>query len=821
MKFGKWSGLILAVGFVLGACDFSKDKILTSDVVRIEINPGAALFTQAGESKSFTAQAFDSKGNLVDADISWSSTDPGQVQVDADGRLTALSSLGATQIIAEAEGVKSLPATILIAKPAPDAILISDDVVIGKPEDLNPDQAPKLGAQYKVILSTPSAPAPGKVLIGTGGKAVAGRVVSVNPVTSGFEVILERRPVTEIFEQLSVNLQGSLANVQPDFSATVQPTQIQRFSDGGIQLSYALTQLEPQAALEKTVGPFKCKLDAEFELTDKAIQVAITQSLNFDFVLNINASGVEQLRIKAEGSLAASVSGGVVFGGLGTLEAVCKAKLFSLPIPVSGPLAAILSPVVPIGLKMNAKGELKVVALEAALKGEIKATVIAGVDYTPSTGLTNLSDAQLEPKLSPILTTPNDPQLKVGAEFAFQGTAGIGIGNAIVSLEIIEVAVGPALEASLQTVAQQALDTVNDPSSYSLKIKGAIGPGEDLQDALEFIFSRDTARQLSQTELSLVTELALASSPTVEGDIKASRELFQQGETVNFTVKLDPANLNFIPGVYNVNALQIYRKDNAGHIVMVAEQQANSGQRDFSLSWTATEAGSVSNNFFAFVKTTLLPFAPLELGAVTTQNARATLTYTKSYVYNFENSSPEGANRDSESFEVQGSFQLNKLSETSDSMVFEITDGSISITGEKEFLLESYNVAAPIPICIYNETLQTIISYSGTNTPQGQVIVALNSDNTYTIDSGEQVILANETETIRNSYEFVELEGEPCVENFNGTRQYVDDKSDHLVESGTRQSASPNVLSDTRSETRIDASGGTHETTVTWTLDMQ
>jgi hypothetical protein len=593
----------------------------TPETFSIQITPGAALLTKTGETKALTAKVVNSSGNVVDKPITWTSSNPEMVQISSDGVITALKEVGSSQITASVDTVKSLPATALIAQPVDGAALVSDTQVLSTAQEFVPNQRPVVGSQYKITLSTDATPNVGAILIGTGGAPVIGKVVSVTPLSNGVEVVLERRPVTELFNRLSVNLQGSLAAVKPNFEGLTKPTAVQQLPGGRTRMLYTpnKNQFAPRVAFDPfKVGPFTCIAKAETSLSPQEIKVDIKHTLNFDFVLDAGLSGVNQFRVKADGSLSGSITGGMVLAAQGKVELTCEDTVFRFPIPVTGPVAFLLGPTVPIGLKFTAEGAIKVTALEVSLTGEIKESLTVGVDYNPQAGLTNLTTVTSEKKLSPKLVAPGDPQLEVSAKVSFQATAGIGFGNAIASLTIIQLAMGPALGGSFKTAVQQALDRTGSPSSYDLKFEETAGAGPDLKDALELIFSNTTASILIKVNLSIGGEIAIASSPTAEGAITADKESFDSGETLKFKVALDPANLNLIPFVYNVENIQIYYKNNAGVFDPIVTKTAVDGQKSFELEWQATESGKVENgNFVAFVQTKLSPGLLLELGEVT------------------------------------------------------------------------------------------------------------------------------------------------------------------------------------------------------------
>jgi hypothetical protein len=120
-------------------------------------------------------------------------------------------------------------------------------------------------------------------------------------------------------------------------------------------------------------------------------------------------------------------------------------------------------------------------------------------------------------------------------------------------------------------------------------------------------------RQISFVDL-LVSN-TLASSPL--GAVDADKSTFVRGDTVNFTVKLDPTKVEFPPalGPYNVKQIVLVRRIDITTQQEVARVSAASGQTEFKIPVIADNNGR-TDEFFAFVVTTLAPvdLLALELG---------------------------------------------------------------------------------------------------------------------------------------------------------------------------------------------------------------
>ena len=186
----RWGLRALAMGLVavMTACGGggSTTTAPAPVVATVEIEEKGALLQQAGETRQLSAVARDAQGNALDVPIAWSSGKAAVIAVDAAGKLTASSAAGSSQIVASAQGVRSAPVLAVVTQPAAGSVLVSDAQVLGEPVETDPNAAPSMANTYRVTLSGDvPAPALGTLLVGTGSKAVAGRVVAVDASVAG------------------------------------------------------------------------------------------------------------------------------------------------------------------------------------------------------------------------------------------------------------------------------------------------------------------------------------------------------------------------------------------------------------------------------------------------------------------------------------------------------------------------------------------------------------------------------------------------------------------------------------------------------------
>ena len=97
----------------------------------IDLNTDAGLLTEVGDDIQFHGQGYDQYGQPFDAPVTFRTDDP-DVEVSADGTVTAVASVGSAQVWAESDGVRSVPAFVLIAPLVEDdAVLVTDDQYVG------------------------------------------------------------------------------------------------------------------------------------------------------------------------------------------------------------------------------------------------------------------------------------------------------------------------------------------------------------------------------------------------------------------------------------------------------------------------------------------------------------------------------------------------------------------------------------------------------------------------------------------------------------------------------------------------------------------
>lgn len=580
-------------------------------IARVEVSPTALLLTKAGESQTLSAKVFDDQGKELTSAVVWSTSNPAAASVDANGKVTAISSLGSAQITATAGGVKG-SIVVVMAQPVAGAVLIRDAQIVGEPQPLNPSAAFGVGFEYRVVLQGVSAPSVGSILLSSGEKPVAGRVVAVN----GSSVTLEVVPIDAVFAQLNINETINLAEapvITP--SAVAQNFDTQRLPDGRIRLIQKAgrvlnSQAEVSSQAEFGAGPFQCKTEGNL------VQIQLAKS-ELAFSPNLKLETVwsdAQKKIVVKGQPTVSLEVTPILSASLNAKVTCKLTLAEVQVPFPGPVGIFLGAVIPFGAGFELEGKAPVAQVGAKFKTEV------GADFQMGFACTAVGCGKVE-SLKPILSgdaTPIIPSLqanRIEASFFAFFFADLEAGARLASLSkfrigAIESAAGLKLEAKLASEETQVGDAAY-ASTYKLAFEAVIGAGDEFESFLKML--KVTVAKL---ELKLTQDIAFSPTATATAD-KAE---FREADVVKFKVRLDPVKAEFPVVGYNVESVRIYRKsrqpDGSVVLVLVAQGNASLKQTEFDLSWAATLTGTVKDNFVVFVQTRLLPDLRLELGDV-------------------------------------------------------------------------------------------------------------------------------------------------------------------------------------------------------------
>ncbi len=418
---------------------------------------------------------------------------------------------------------------------------------------------------------------------------------------SDSDVVFELIPEAQLFRTVDIDLRFTAEQTKQLF--VLAPVRTQMASADRVR------------ALN--LGSTPCSLEGSVAALTGEIEVKVDPTLTFDTVLQVSGGAVRRARFVADGKLDASGKAVVNLGATANGSLTCKMQLGVIPIPITGPLAPLIAPIVPIDGKLELGGQLQVnlFTFSAEIKQSAQGTF--GIDYSDSRegqlqGIKTLTIT--DPELTRNVSFPTEASLRVKAT-AFLGlSSGIALGGVLARLEVVELFAGPEFEAKFAGLADAATDTVYT-TEYELKAKAGIGPGEHIGKAIERLLGSSRA-----VDLSLKIERSLVKSPNA-ASITTEKSRYAAGENIRFDAELNPGSVNFPLVGYNVTEVRVYR---LRYGASVSAMPMAAGQNTFQLQWTAPENIDVEDAgrpmLFAYVVekplAAITGIFPFELGAV-------------------------------------------------------------------------------------------------------------------------------------------------------------------------------------------------------------
>ena len=583
------------------------------------------MLTKAGETRVLSAKAFNSTGTEVFASFTWASSKPNAVSVDANGKLTAVTAVGSSQIIVSSGGMQSPPVLVTVVTPASGAVLIADEQVVSPPTLVNPDAEPDLTNEYEVVLRNLEPPAVGTILLGTGAAPIGGKVVSSTAVAGGVRVRLKLATVKEMVAKASfdevmsfrgapLNLPKAIsdaynvAQVGDEYTLTPKPAAT---SSGAARVR---AQGEPQGTSVFTALPFN-----ECTTNTPALPITLsalpTLSIKIDptYELKTDEFGaLERLVFKATPSLKATIP--FIINADATISLECTSTLYSKLIPLPGWLGLILAGELEAGIGFELSGKVTLFNAGVELSSETTAQVELGMEcaFGECNMIKKLTTVKNENKVS--WKVPNLGQLRVEPSLFGFGYVKAKLGATLLKslrIEALGAKAGVKYEASLAPAFVQVQPTpAPDPdyqSSYKLAALLEISAGKKINNLLTNLGI------VKFNALKFSSSFPLGQSPKATG-MTVDRDSFAPGETLNFKVALYPDTATFPLLGYNVAKIVIYR-NRLGTVEEVASVTAAPNQTDFQIPWVANIGSAAGGNqFFAFVQTKLPSIVDLELG---------------------------------------------------------------------------------------------------------------------------------------------------------------------------------------------------------------
>lgn len=624
---------------------------LPPSAARVVVAP-AGLVLRPGESATLTAQVYDQTGQpMTGQTVRWRSSSAA-VTIGADGRVTANANVDSSQITAVVGTATSLPVTAMVAQPVAGVRLIPDSDVLVDPAPINNAQTGLPGSRYAVRLAG-VAPTIGQVVLASGGKTIAGRVVSTAPASGGGnDVVFATAGLAEIFDQAKIVTRFEGASLPVQFpsgspvSETVQPNgEVARLFTISVPAAAAarVTRAKApgsasgsdqvRALADFNVGPLRCKSSgsATPNFGGTSVNVTPTGTLGVVESTFIVDGGAAYAKVLAEGSFGVQLQGSLRVSGQLSGDVKCAATLVTVAIPVPPQIALIVQPVVPLGFRFAVNGQLNSPGVEVKVDSSVRQSIRAGFELLPDGSLENLSSVdstQLETSFNWDITADT-----ASPGFSFQAEARAGLfadaalTNPFLALAAPTLGIDPNLRllegfagfntvARLKPVAAQLANPL-EPALYNIKFRASVGTSDSVNQALALIGAAVGASSIANPEIRW--EPTLIGSP--QGAGLASLRKFEIGDKVALGVNLAPATVkaSFL-GVeilpYNVKRVEVWRKETGGGATKVATIDATSGQTEFVNNWTANQEGELNSKYYAFVVPLVGQSFPLLLGEV-------------------------------------------------------------------------------------------------------------------------------------------------------------------------------------------------------------
>lgn len=605
--------------------------------MRVEITPGAKLLTQSGESSMLKAQVFDQSGKPIALPVSWRSSNDELVSVDSGGLITALSSLGTAQIIAEAPGALADIVLVTIADPVDGAQLVDDHQVVGFPTPVDSEAEYGLGYEYTVVLEAPFAAQVDDLLIGSGEIPIGGRVLAVSQGNDEVTVTLETVPLEALFDQLVIDEKMRLSDlpieIQPDLADAFTAT---RLSDGSLVLSPKdLLGKGPQGT---SISQF---LECETSLpnwqniltVNSGADIIIDPTINFDIVYNSSAGGLQ--RFVASGGLNAVLELRPRLIAAFEGKITCKFQVGRVPIPVGGPLSWFFSGQVPLGVGVEVSGKI---SAPPSIQPGYDLTVLGNANFSvgivcePNCDLSTNLDIGVDGTARLVIPTldafVNGLQLDLGG-FLF-AYADLEFGNpflAALRFTALGIKAGLKQSGSFRSVEAQ----VSDPayaSDFKLELTGSAGAGNGIQKFLQLFLISTPPLELFNIS-SLISQSPKGTLSISPDQVDPGNDN-QLGEQATFTVNLNPTTYL---GAYNVEEVTVYwlKPDGQGGTTLEMNRPgcntltASNGQTQFECSTDFLEEHVGQHNFYAFVTANLLG-VPVPIPLEIAKDSGASLT---------------------------------------------------------------------------------------------------------------------------------------------------------------------------------------------------
>lgn len=581
----------LALSFALVACPTPVQTPTPpapppAAISRIVLETRSVLLENVGATQQLVARALDAQGNPVAASLSWESSKPGNVSVDANGLARGVA-LGSSQLRAVAGGFKSAPILAAVGALQDGVVRIGSDKIVSGPSFPDGVAPFSVGSTYTAVLKDVS-PTVGKLWFSKSpdGTPVEGKVVSSAPVAGGTEVTLEIVPLGDIFKALSADEEIQIPSeeiVVPE--ALQQNYTVEKLPDGSLNFTprSASSLLHPLAF---DVGPFRCSGSlppTTLTLGNPSLNLNLGNP-SFQFVFDVPVPFVTAGRLKlffsASPSLRINSGTHTINSNFNNQNLSCKYKPgISVDFSLFGVgLTAKLTP----GLKVG--GSFGAGSLSFSARLSAATTVRLGFDCRPPAGCTNLTTGNTGTvqggmrisSLGNLAATIRDLKLGAFADVALSADTPIG------SLVLYDVNNGLDMSFDFAPLTTQIAE--NNPADYGLERYLTVDPFAAIKSFVSFFLGSGAANSLGLDPITVT--LAAMRSPLITSATVTSQTV--QGVTLN--AQLDSNRIHFFNTIspfgllYNVARLRLIGVRANGTLETISEVTPASGATSVNLS---------------------------------------------------------------------------------------------------------------------------------------------------------------------------------------------------------------------------------------------
>lgn len=647
---------IFSLVAMMSGCKESSSVTTNTDaekITTVKIVSKPPLLTDPLQTVQLEAKAYDKNGKEIATTFEWQSSRPDMLAVEPETGLVSAASLGSAKISVQATehcdaNCTSFPVVALFAQLKADIVQLSDHHFATAPVLESPDLPYGVGSRIIILLTGYTDPIQvGDIFAGTEDIPVGGRVVDYKSVNNQIEVTLEVVSLDEVFLELNIDTVFDSKEIELKYNKdVVEKYNITKNADGSISFNAKPIERTLRAAIGTRADPnhpFKCKFTPDgFDASNAPIKLDLASpsfTLNHSLSLPLkytSENGLEKLAVK--GTISAELKLKTSIALAVEVKMECTLELTEINLPLPGLVGLFVGLQVPIGVGMELGGKFKIIDVGIELSGKGQVTAEYGYYNAPDCSTQGGLEGNFGQGLSKtcgfdgsisftgetksVVDAPdysqfsNDFTLEPAVRaFAY---ASIQVGNEYFDDARIELLVfqGGAKQSLNLATKEGQISKSSYKSDYKLESEVLGKPGSTVEKALK-IFGKTTS--VLKPEIKITHTLAI--SPQLLS-FSVSTHDFKPGDQVEFFVNLKPETVNYLPFIYNVDEIFIYRMngDDAEELTSVT---AHDGETSFTLSWVAEGSAEVGEKIYAFVTTPLLPIdllGALELGDLTYSN---------------------------------------------------------------------------------------------------------------------------------------------------------------------------------------------------------